>query len=249
MSPRKDAERLMQVLTMVPLTDSPSPASAPLSSRMVDVPLQLSYQSGAPDTPAEEPDTQDTLEENTSLRAQGRWRCLKRARDLCQNRLVQMAISLIVVAVLGVVLGGPCRPVSPSCPNKWMRSEGKCYFISRETNDWNSRLEFCRSEGGTLLTMDNETQEDIKTLSNLTGEYWVGLKKEGGEWKQMDGSVWTGPIEYDGPQLSCCVLDSGRYLAFACSTHRPWICVKSAVAGISNAGSTDRDHQGRLSVC
>ncbi|XP_040282972.1 C-type lectin domain family 2 member B-like [Bufo bufo] len=185
--------------------------------------------------------------------SQGRWQWLKHARNLCQNRLViAAAISLIVVVVLGGIFSrviGPFPPESPSCPNKWMRSEGKCYFMSLETNNWKSSLEFCRSEGGTLLTTDDETQEDIKTLSNLTGDYWVGLKKEGGEWKQMDGSVWTGPIEYDGPQLSCCVLDSGKYLAFACSTHRPWICVKSAVAGISNAGSTDRDQQGRLSVC
>ncbi|XP_040282970.1 C-type lectin domain family 2 member B-like [Bufo bufo] len=184
--------------------------------------------------------------------SQGRWRWLKRARDLCHTHkclVIATAISLIVGVVLGVIFScviGPCPPESPSCPNKWMRSEGKCYFISRETNDWNSSLEFCRSEGGTLLTTDDETQKDIKTLYDLTGDYWVGLKKEGGEWKQMDGSVWTGPIEYDDPRRSCCLLNSGNYLAIDCTASRYWICVKSVGSVTQGAQTVTNLYRDRL---
>lgn len=120
-------------------------------------------------------------------------------------------------------------PGSPCCPNKWTRSDGRCYFISREAKNWESSLEFCQSEGGTLLPVDDETQQEVKTLHDVAGDYWVGLIKDGdsGKWRQLNGSVWTRPIEYDDPQRKCGFVHSGKYAALDCTTARRWICVMS----------------------
>ncbi|KAG8536163.1 hypothetical protein GDO81_027000, partial [Engystomops pustulosus] len=125
-----------------------------------------------------------------------------------------------------------CPPESSSCPNKWTKSDDKCFYVSQNTKNWQSSREFCELEGGTLLNPDQETQEEIGLLHDLTGDYWVGLiKHEGsGHWRRLDGSVWTGQIEYDDPQRrvpQCIVEDSGKFVALDCSSARRWICVKT----------------------
>ncbi|XP_073529773.1 killer cell lectin-like receptor subfamily G member 1 isoform X2 [Phyllobates terribilis] len=164
---------------------------------------------------------------------------LLRVKHWIQKYAVPIAavICLLMGGGIGFISSGafretscpPVPPVPPSCPNKWMRSDGQCYFVSQEKMDWNSSLEFCESHGGTLLPPGNEMLE-IGSLHNLANhDYWIDLKKDtdSGEWKQLNGSVWPGPIGYDNFKITCSCVESGKYVALDCSTSRRWICVKS----------------------
>ncbi|XP_069830447.1 killer cell lectin-like receptor subfamily G member 1 [Dendropsophus ebraccatus] len=166
-------------------------------------------------------------------------RQVQRVNNVHHGRLVLAAPGGLLVGGLLVLVvvhftAPQCLSRPPdSCPNKWTRSGDKCFFISRETNVWDSSLEFCRSGGGTLLPGGQEKQEEIRALHHLVGDYWVGLRKDTdtGEWRQLDGSVWTRPIKFDDPQRSCALIDSGHYVALDCSTPRRWICVRSLQRG------------------
>ncbi|KAM4042697.1 killer cell lectin-like receptor subfamily B member 1B allele C [Anomaloglossus baeobatrachus] len=157
-------------------------------------------------------------------------------KDLTHKPLV--IIIIIIVAAVCLLVGGligsfifpsaSCDPVPPSCPNKWLRADEKCYFVAQETNMWNSSLHFCKTHGGTLLTPGDETQE-VRSFYNLgRDDYWIGLRKDtdSGKWRQLDNSEWTSPVEHDNSKVNCCCINLGKNLALDCSTERRWICVK-----------------------
>ncbi|XP_077147988.1 killer cell lectin-like receptor subfamily B member 1A isoform X1 [Ranitomeya variabilis] len=157
----------------------------------------------------------------------------------CVKSWIQKHSVLIICLLVGALIGffvflavylRTCPPVPPACPNKWTRSNEKCFFVSQATKDWNSSLEFCKSDGGMLLPAGNEMLQEIGSLYNLVGnDYWIGLNKDkdSGEWKQLNGSVWPWPIKHDHPKMSCSCVNSGEYVALDCSTSRHWICVQS----------------------
>ncbi|KAM3931099.1 C-type lectin domain family 2 member D-like [Leptodactylus fuscus] len=230
MSPMPDLSPLVVSVQMEkPPDDS---LSGPYSPLLADKRRESSQQRGAPDTSTAPPVTPSELSRGT----EGQCR-LPFVNIEHQRRLLLIAAAIFFVgAFLGYISSHAiasrcwfCHPESSACPNKWMRSDRKCFFISRETKNWNASLEYCRSEGGTLLTLDHETQREIQTLHDLAGDYWVGLAKEtdSGEWRQLDGSVWTRPIEFDDFKRKCSFMDSGKFVALDCLTPRRWICVKS----------------------
>ncbi|XP_075716899.1 C-type lectin domain family 2 member B-like [Rhinoderma darwinii] len=233
MAPRRDCAPPAVVLAMEDLPDEPptTPHSPLLPPDNLFPQQRATHDTEADPSPAP-PDSSSAPIEETGRSRSNKGRCW---RSRLVGRLLQKPLVLTGTLILGGVLGfvafrGPACDC-PSCPNKWMRSDDKCFFISRDTNDWKSSLEFCQTEGGggTLLTVDEETQNELKSLHDLSGDYWVGLRKDAGsgEWRQLDGSVWTGPIESDAPQMNCSFVDSGKYRALDCSTSRRWICVKS----------------------
>lgn len=198
-----------------------------------DAPIHRSGQRGTQDTeappasspaPPPDPSPEPMLDKGRRRRQRYGRLVLAAAGGLLVGGILTFAITYYTAPQ------GLSRPPGPPCcPNKWTRSDGRCYFISREAKNWESSLEFCQSEGGTLLPVDDETQQEVKTLHDLAGDYWVGLIKDGdsGDWRQLNGPVWTRPIEYDDPQRKCGFVHSGKYAALDCTTARRWICVKS----------------------
>ena len=44
------------------------------------------------------------------------------------------------------------------CPNAWVGFQGKCYYFSKEENDWNSSREHCNAHGASLATIGSEDE-------------------------------------------------------------------------------------------
>lgn len=101
-----------------------------------------------------------------------------------------------------------------------------CYFVSKNDAAWKSAQEYCKEEQGSLLVLDNTSQLHISELFTLKGDHWIGLRKVSDEWMWTNGSIYTGTVNYDGPQMDCAYLN-GETGALECSSQRPWICKKS----------------------
>uniref|UniRef100_A0A8V0XBH5 C-type lectin domain-containing protein n=1 Tax=Gallus gallus TaxID=9031 RepID=A0A8V0XBH5_CHICK len=59
------------------------------------------------------------------------------------------------------VSAGP-HPTFPAfghaCPNAWVGFQGKCYYLLKEENDWNSSREHCSAHGASLATIGSEEE-------------------------------------------------------------------------------------------
>ncbi|CAI9601287.1 unnamed protein product [Staurois parvus] len=165
--------------------------------------------------------------ERRSARRQIQSRCpVCWKRPLCIG--VIAAIIAVILIVVAVVI---CRATSPVhenlfCPDKWTRHGRTCYFVSKNATVWKSAQEYCKEEGGSLLVMDNTSQRHIEELFTLKEDHWIGLRKVNEEWKWIDGSVYTGQVKHDVPQMDCAYFNGGIG-ALECSSQRSWICMKS----------------------
>jgi len=78
-----------------------------------------------------------------------------------------------------------CRraPIPPfsafghACPNAWVGFQGKCYYFSKEENDWNSSREHCSAHGASLATIGSAEEmvrwgHEPKALGKAPG--WGG---------------------------------------------------------------------------
>ncbi|XP_071369412.1 CD209 antigen-like [Centroberyx affinis] len=83
------------------------------------------------------------------------------------------------------------------CPENWVLFNSSCYFISRETRDWEDSQSFCQSKGGHLAII--HTAEEQTFLWELLprghwNAYWFGISDEHTEeeWKWVDGTPLVG---------------------------------------------------------
>ena len=63
------------------------------------------------------------------------------------------------------------------CPNAWVGFQGKCYYFSKEENDWNSSREHCNAHGASLATIGSAEEmvrwgHEPKALGKAPG--WGG---------------------------------------------------------------------------
>ncbi|XP_071397297.1 C-type lectin domain family 4 member F-like, partial [Centroberyx affinis] len=89
------------------------------------------------------------------------------------------------------------------CPENWVLFNSSCYFISRETRDWEDSQSFCQSKGGHLAII--HTAEEQTFLWELLprghwNAYWFGISDEHTEeeWKWVDGTPLVGGFWEDG---------------------------------------------------
>ena len=71
----------------------------------------------------------------------------------------------------------PFSAFSHACPNAWVGFQGKCYYFSKEENDWNSSREHCNAHGASLATIGSAEEmvrwgHEPKALGKAPG--WGG---------------------------------------------------------------------------
>ncbi|XP_033897947.3 C-type lectin domain family 4 member E-like [Acipenser ruthenus] len=89
------------------------------------------------------------------------------------------------------------------CPEKWMQSNGKCFYFSTDTMDWNSSRDNCTSMGGHLVIIESEAEQ--RFLMNAAKAhpgnlYWIGLTDAvtEGTWLWVDGTPLNDKTQYWG---------------------------------------------------
>uniref|UniRef100_A0A8V0XE51 C-type lectin domain-containing protein n=1 Tax=Gallus gallus TaxID=9031 RepID=A0A8V0XE51_CHICK len=79
------------------------------------------------------------------------------------------------------------------CPNAWVGFQGKCYYLSKEENDWNSSREHCNAHGASLATIGSAEEMDFMMRFQGLANCRIGLhrEEEDAQWMWSDGTAFT----------------------------------------------------------
>ncbi|XP_014383098.1 killer cell lectin-like receptor subfamily G member 1 [Alligator sinensis] len=110
-----------------------------------------------------------------------------------------------------------------------MGYDGRCYYFSNGTRNWNESLEFCSSLDASLVII--KTKSDLEIINRYKEHfyYWIGLAKGAEGWRWVDGSPFTNDIitlENEAPNLNCGYLNTEKIVTIACESLRRWICIR-----------------------
>ncbi|XP_031175433.1 CD209 antigen-like protein E [Sander lucioperca] len=119
----------------------------------------------------------------------------------------------------------------------WELFQSSCYLINDPSDQktWEEAREDCRGRSSDLVVVQDEEDEDALRHYSWYGEYWIGLRAEGGRWKWIDGSDLTegvsgwrqkSPPPTDG---QCVVSDEFKWRSESCAERNGWICKKKTL--------------------
>ncbi|MGH0153470.1 UNVERIFIED_CONTAM: hypothetical protein FKN15_027299, partial [Acipenser sinensis] len=76
------------------------------------------------------------------------------------------------------------------CPEKWVQFNGKCYYFSTDTMNWNSSRTSCVSMGADLVIIESEEEQKFLSEKAKWDSYWIGLTDDvtEGAWLWVDGT-------------------------------------------------------------
>ncbi|XP_058850062.1 hepatic lectin-like [Acipenser ruthenus] len=84
---------------------------------------------------------------------------------------------------------------------KWMQSNGKCYYFSTDKMDWHSSRDNCTSMGGHLVIIESEAEQRFllnEAKAHAGNRYWIGLTDAVTEvaWLWVDGTPLNDKAKY-----------------------------------------------------
>nr|NP_001026644.1 C-type lectin [Gallus gallus]CAD61337.1 C-type lectin [Gallus gallus] len=98
---------------------------------------------------------------------------------------VQLIAACAALGTLSLVLVVISTDFAHACPNAWVGFQGKCYYLSKEENDWNSSREHCNAHGASLATIGSAEEMDFMMRFQGPANCWIGL-----HWEEED-ALWT----------------------------------------------------------
>ncbi|KAK6477360.1 CD209 antigen-like protein E isoform X1 [Huso huso] len=85
------------------------------------------------------------------------------------------------------------KRVCKACPLNWVEFNGKCYYFSPDTMDWNSSRASCVSMGADLVIIESEAEQVFihSQMGQIRGYFWIGLSDEvtEGEFLWVDNTL------------------------------------------------------------
>ncbi|XP_058849507.1 C-type lectin domain family 4 member E-like isoform X2 [Acipenser ruthenus] len=87
------------------------------------------------------------------------------------------------------------------CPEKWIQTNGKCYYFSTDTMDWQSSRDNCTSMGADLVIIESEAEQRFllnEAKAHPGSRYWIGLTDAvtEGVWLWVDGTLLNDKAKY-----------------------------------------------------
>nr|NP_001380675.1 c-type lectin-like protein 18, MHCY region [Gallus gallus]WGA64248.1 c-type lectin [Gallus gallus]WGU24569.1 c-type lectin [Gallus gallus]WGU33941.1 c-type lectin [Gallus gallus]DBA07242.1 TPA_asm: c-type lectin [Gallus gallus] len=165
----------------------------------------------------------------------GSW-CHGTGRRRSRVQLIAVCAALGALILMLVVISTVCRQVPvPSfpdfahvCPNAWVGFQGKCYYLSKEENDWNSSREHCNAHGASLATIGSAEEMDLMMRFQGPAYCWIGLhrEEEDAQWTWSDGTAFTNWFELRGGGR-CAYLNGDRISSSLCHLHKHWVCSRA----------------------
>ncbi|NP_001380653.2 C-type lectin domain family 2 member D-like isoform X1 [Gallus gallus] len=159
-----------------------------------------------------------------------------RRRSCVQLIAVHAALGALILMLVVLVISTVCRraPIPPfsafghACPNAWVGFQGKCYYFSKEENDWNSSREHCSAHGASLATIGSAEEMDFMMRFQGPANCWIGLhrEEEDAQWTWSDGTAFTNWFELRGGGR-CAYLNGDRISSSLCHLHKHWVCSRA----------------------
>nr|XP_055065200.1 C-type lectin domain family 10 member A-like [Misgurnus anguillicaudatus] len=80
---------------------------------------------------------------------------------------------------------------------KWIYYNFSFYYISSEYKSWSDSRRDCEERGANLLIINNKEEQEFlqKAIAGQYSYYWIGLSRNGGEWKWFDDTTLTLRLE------------------------------------------------------
>ncbi|XP_073451677.1 C-type lectin domain family 2 member B-like isoform X2 [Aquarana catesbeiana] len=157
-------------------------------------------------------------------------------KNLLYLILAFVLINIVLFAALWTVRSARVSGKHDACPevifeapceDDWIWYRKKCYYFSKQYQEWQNSQDFCVSHNASLAFIDS--QEELEFLQRFKGssDHWIGLKREdnGGPWMWTNGSVFNDTLHIDGVS-PCVFLNRERVSSAACYSDRYWICNK-----------------------
>ncbi|XP_065146241.1 uncharacterized protein [Paramisgurnus dabryanus] len=107
----------------------------------------------------------------------------------------------------------------------WIYYKFSFYYISSEYKSWSDSRRDCEEKGADLLIINNQEEEVfLRTHAGLG--IWIGLTKEQGVWKWVDGTTLSGYWAYGYTQnYDCAVMTASGWGNNLCyNVNYKWIC-------------------------
>ncbi|XP_040923077.1 C-type lectin domain family 10 member A-like isoform X2 [Toxotes jaculatrix] len=147
--------------------------------------------------------------------------------------------------------------ICKKCHDSWRQFETKCYYFSSRVLSWSSSRAWCRTQGGDLLIINSEQEQNFvfdasRALEQSGTRLWIGMTdaEDEGDWRWVDGSKVTSDVKYwlsrqgmgtepddwklDDPSgEDCGHIDTSEsalrsWMDGSCNIPYRWICEKNA---------------------
>ncbi|XP_057177671.1 CD209 antigen-like protein E [Triplophysa rosa] len=112
---------------------------------------------------------------------------------------------------------------------KWIYNNFSFYYFSTVSNSWSDSREDCKQREADLVIINSK--EEQEAFQKATGsEFWIGLSKEKGVWKWVDGTAVTARYCMNGfPRYNsqnCALTSSSGWSDHSCKEKHFHICEK-----------------------
>lgn len=117
-----------------------------------------------------------------------------------------------------------CKNTQDSCPDDWIGFQKKCYYFSKEEQDWNSSRHNCVTQHADLTMIDTDEEMGFLKRYKCTSDHWIGLEmteNQTGRW--VKGTIFNKRFPVRGSE-KCAYLDDNGAATARCYTERKWIC-------------------------
>ncbi|XP_057680492.1 macrophage mannose receptor 1 [Corythoichthys intestinalis] len=149
------------------------------------------------------------------------------------------------------------------CAPEWLSFQGKCYkFVGTEKKSWQDAREFCKNQGGNLVSIVNEKEQAFLTMQMLRyqSDLWLGMNDVNWEmhfvWTDGRGVAYTnwakghptstpdGRYAFSQEVFDCVMMvgsitkQIGLWKVDDCAGKRGFICKRNVDSQIASAATT-----------
>nr|AHX37037.1 C-Type Lectin-like membrane protein [Gallus gallus] len=140
-------------------------------------------------------------------------RCIK-------DKLLPIAGTVLVAALLIAVIALAAAPHLPGCPNDGIGVGLQCFYFVEDAADWDGGQRFCLSRGAQLAAVG--TPQEL---------YWIGLRRDrSGPWMWANGSLFNNAFSIEGSGR-CAHTDGGGIGSAECSRPKRSVCSRPQRGG------------------
>ncbi|XP_054832447.1 killer cell lectin-like receptor subfamily B member 1C [Eublepharis macularius] len=120
------------------------------------------------------------------------------------------------------------------CQENWLLHEDKCFWASKEKQNWNKSQEDCTAKKSRIAVIQRQEELDfIQSITEGAQLLWIGLTATSpAGWIWIDGSPFnstllqvTGTVQAN----SCGMLKGNKVISESCSAVTKWICETEAL--------------------
>nr|XP_055064854.1 asialoglycoprotein receptor 1-like [Misgurnus anguillicaudatus] len=103
-------------------------------------------------------------------------------------------------------------------------------YISSDFKNWSDSRRDCEEKGANLVIINNKEEQEFVLKATAGFNFWIGLSKEGGVLKWVDGTTLTLRPWMKGHPISnnhsCAVITTPEWADHTCDKTHRWICEK-----------------------